>query len=88
MTLTNERSDMARTIFLPSKRDIVAILDPLGNTGCDAHLVGMVLDAAIGAVIPELAGSSGAADHDWGNNNTIGAKTSAAQVEEPNLDAG
>ena len=48
-----------RAIFCSTDEEVGALLDPLGMTGCNAHLVGMILDASIGAVVPVLLAAQG-----------------------------
>ncbi|ORY34615.1 PXA domain-domain-containing protein [Naematelia encephala] len=46
-----------QAVFFPIPSDLSAVVDPLANTGCNAHLVGMMLEAAVGAVVPDLLAS-------------------------------
>lgn len=43
-----------RAILLPENQDIKLLLDPLDNPGCNAHLVGMLVDTIVGALEPGL----------------------------------
>ena len=60
-------------------RDTRALLDPLENAGCNAHLVGMLLDATVGAVIPELVAGDSAVDQGWAEGE---AELSAESIPE------
>ncbi|KAI9638825.1 uncharacterized protein MKK02DRAFT_21848 [Dioszegia hungarica] len=43
-----------RAVLLPENQDIKLLLDPLDNPGCNAHLVGMLVDTIVGALEPGL----------------------------------
>ncbi|RXK39687.1 hypothetical protein M231_03042 [Tremella mesenterica] len=45
---------MLRKVFYPSLAHITRLLAPISDTSCNAHLVGMTLDAVVGALVPEL----------------------------------
>ena len=47
-------SAVIKNTFYSVPTDIVTILEPLGNAGCNSHLVGMTIDSAIATLIPEL----------------------------------
>ncbi len=80
---------MARTIFYPSQKDIAAVLDPLENSGCNAHLVGMILDAAVAAVVPDLvAASITESSYKHKATETEGISEPGPEVDEPNVDTG
>ena len=60
-------------LFCPTNREVRALLDPLDNSSCNAHLAGMILDASIGAIVPSLvmtdATSNTDADHSDGQED-------------------
>ncbi|ODO11372.1 hypothetical protein I350_00151 [Cryptococcus amylolentus CBS 6273] len=43
-----------RVLLLPCKDDISRLLDPISDAGCNAHLIGMVLDGVVGVLRPDL----------------------------------
>ncbi|WVW86824.1 hypothetical protein I302_108879 [Kwoniella bestiolae CBS 10118] len=45
---------LIKRVFFNTKRGTKVLLDPLEDSGCNAHLVGMVLNAVVGGVIPDL----------------------------------
>lgn len=47
-----------RTVFFSRQGDAMCLLDPLADTGCNAHLVAMIMDALVGTVVPEMVVSS------------------------------
>ncbi|KAK4685031.1 hypothetical protein P7C73_g5129, partial [Tremellales sp. Uapishka_1] len=40
--------------FFPRPTDVAALVDPLDDTACTAHLVAMVLDATVAAILPAM----------------------------------
>jgi hypothetical protein len=44
----------AGKLFLPTNGDCDMLLDIVGDRGCNAHLVGMIFDSVVAAVIPDL----------------------------------
>lgn len=63
------------------------MLDPFESDGCNAHLVGMILDAAVGAIIPDLvAGDSTEQEGDSSTAEEVPSPT--LEVNEPTNDPG
>jgi hypothetical protein len=52
------RPDAIRSTLLPSHLELKALLDPISDVGCNAHMVGMVYTACIARLVPELAVTS------------------------------
>ena len=59
-------------MFLPTHKELKALLDPISDSGCNAHLVGMICAAVVGAVIPELVvGELAVADEDVASGTEV-----------------
>ncbi|WVQ77501.1 hypothetical protein IAR50_007187 [Cryptococcus sp. DSM 104548] len=41
-------------LLVPSEDDISRLLDPISDAGCNAHLIGMMLDGVVGVLRPDL----------------------------------
>lgn len=60
--LTELIPSAAKRIFIPTEADLKQTLDPLNDSGCNAHLVGMLLNAVVAALEPALEVSPPVAD--------------------------
>ncbi|KAK1923675.1 hypothetical protein DB88DRAFT_511214 [Papiliotrema laurentii] len=52
--LSNLLSRRSRNIIAPSHTELQALLDPLSDPGCNAHLVGMLYTTLFAAALPDL----------------------------------
>lgn len=46
---------LAKNLFIPTQTELKQILDPIDDSGCNAHLVGLLLNAVVAALEPALA---------------------------------